>query len=263
MLRTLFDGLLAAGDFLERHNGAISAISTIFVAFFTYTLWRATTRLWRSSQRQARNLESSIIDAGRSATAMEQVSEALAQTAASAAENTQLIREISERQARIAALQSRAYLSVQFGTVIPQDNNTGYRFEPRMLIINNGHTPAYRVRHRIASNVLPFPSLPTDFEFPLSQGQHRYTWPRTAIYYPGCCPAPIQRCGNRSNPERHRSPNLRMGYRSVRGRVRDQTFHELLSKYHLVDGRQPDEFQHSSAQRRQLILNNGVKTQST
>lgn len=176
MLRTLFDGLLAAGDFLERHNGAISAISTIFVAFFTYTLWRATTRLWRSSQRQARNLESSIIDAGRSATAMEQVSEALAQTAASAAENTQLVREMSERQARIAALQSRAYLSVQFGTVIPQDNNTGYRFEPRMLIINNGHTPAYRVRHRIASNVLPFPSLPTDFEFPLPE-----THPKASI----------------------------------------------------------------------------------
>ena len=176
MLRTLFDGLLAAGDFLERHNGAISAISTIFVAFFTYTLWRATTRLWRSSQRQARNLESSIIDAGRSATAMEQVSEALAQTAASAAENTQLVREMPERQARIAALQSRAYLSVQFGTVIPQDNNTGYRFEPRMLIINNGHTPAYRVRHRIASNVLPFPSLPTDFEFPLPE-----THPKASI----------------------------------------------------------------------------------
>ena len=36
-----------------------------------------------------------------------------------------------------------------------------------MLIVNTGHTPAYRVRHRINANVLPFPTLPSDFDFPL------------------------------------------------------------------------------------------------
>jgi hypothetical protein len=166
MISAFLTGLVAIGDFLDRHNGAISAISTVFVALFTYTLWRATTRLWQSSQRHARHLEESIAEAGRSATAMEHVSVTLADTAASAAENTRLVREMSERQARVSALQLRAYFSIQFGTVVPQDNETGYRFEPRMLIINTGHTPGYQVRHRINANVLPFP-LPADFEFPL------------------------------------------------------------------------------------------------
>jgi hypothetical protein len=47
----------SVGSFLDEHNGAVAAISTIFVAFFTATLWRATTRLWQSSLRQSRHME--------------------------------------------------------------------------------------------------------------------------------------------------------------------------------------------------------------
>lgn len=166
MLSTLYDSLLLFGDFLDRHNGAISSISTVFVALFTYTIWHATTRLWRSSQRHANNLEASIVEAGRSATAMERVSETLADPAASAAENTRLVREMTERQSHIAALRLRGYLSIQFVGVVPQDNQTGYRFEPRVFILNTGHTPAYKVRHRINANVLSFPT-PAEFDFPL------------------------------------------------------------------------------------------------
>jgi hypothetical protein len=45
------------GSFLDEHSGAIAAISAIFVAIFTATLWRATTRLWLSANRQSAHLE--------------------------------------------------------------------------------------------------------------------------------------------------------------------------------------------------------------
>src|SRR2546422_10665905 len=55
------------GSLLEAHNAAISALATavsalaaIVVALFTYTLSRGTTRLWRTSQEQARQMEESV-----------------------------------------------------------------------------------------------------------------------------------------------------------------------------------------------------------
>jgi hypothetical protein len=35
---------LYVGEFLEAHNGAVTAIATCFIAGFTFILWRATTR---------------------------------------------------------------------------------------------------------------------------------------------------------------------------------------------------------------------------
>jgi hypothetical protein len=74
---------------------------------------------------------------------MERVAESLAQTAASAAENTRVVRKLSKRQVQVSALQLRAYVSVRLGAVVPQNNITGLRYEPRLLIVNTGHTPAY------------------------------------------------------------------------------------------------------------------------
>jgi hypothetical protein len=151
--------IVTVGRFLDEHSGVISAVSTVFVAAFTYTLWRATTKLWKSSQRHAAHLESSIAQAGRSATAMEQV-------AASGKESTRIGGEIAERQRVVSELQSRAYLLVVFAVLVPQNRATGYRFEPRMGLVNNGNTPAYNVSFRTAADVCPFP-LPADFAFPL------------------------------------------------------------------------------------------------
>jgi hypothetical protein len=162
----LVSTIATIGRFLEDHSGAISAISTVFVAAFTYTLWRATTKLWKSSQRHAEHLESSLAQAGRSATAMEQVAESLVQTADSGKESTRIGGEIAERQRVVSELQSRAYLSVIVASIVPQNRATGYRFEPRMGLVNNGNTPAYNVSFRTAADVCPFP-LPADFAFPL------------------------------------------------------------------------------------------------
>jgi len=41
------------GDFVTVHHDAITALSTLFIALFTLTLWFATWRLWRSSERHA------------------------------------------------------------------------------------------------------------------------------------------------------------------------------------------------------------------
>jgi hypothetical protein len=156
------------GNFLEAHNGAIAAVSTVFVAAFTYTLWRATTRLWRSSQQHSSHLESSINEASRSATAMEKVANAMAENAESVKTSVTMQREIADRQKLITELQSRAYLSIVLMGVVPQNSDTGYRYEPRLAIVNNGSTPAYDVSFRASSDLCHFPLAP-DFAFPLPE----------------------------------------------------------------------------------------------
>jgi hypothetical protein len=156
--------VLSIGQFLDDHAGSISAISTVFVAAFTYTLWRATTKLWESSKTHARHLESSIAEAGRSAAAMERVAGSLDRTATSAAENTKIVREIGERQRDFAKLQMRPYLSIVEPGFIPQDAQRGTGAGLQVIVLNTGHTPAHNFRFYARINVLPFP-LPDDFDF--------------------------------------------------------------------------------------------------
>jgi hypothetical protein len=44
--------LLCEGAFIDENNGTITAIATFSIAVFTWTLWRATKRLWESSDKQ-------------------------------------------------------------------------------------------------------------------------------------------------------------------------------------------------------------------
>src|SRR4051794_35263363 len=43
--------------FTDKNNGALIALATIALSAFTFTLWQATDRLWRTSQEHARHLE--------------------------------------------------------------------------------------------------------------------------------------------------------------------------------------------------------------
>jgi hypothetical protein len=113
---------------------------------------------------QTRDMQSSIAQATRSAEAMERVAESLAANAESVKISVQTTKDIADRQKLIGELQSRAYLSVVFGEMITQQ--PPLRFEPKLLIINNGLTPASKVSFRIAADVMPFP-LADDFGFPL------------------------------------------------------------------------------------------------
>lgn len=115
-------------DWTEHYQGAIGAVATLMVAAFTFTLWRATKRLWRSAEDQltefrrslntaethAGHMAASVAQAALAATAMQSVAE-------SAAANTVVVKTVSEtnraiadRQKVVTELQSRAYITVLF-----------------------------------------------------------------------------------------------------------------------------------------------------
>lgn len=47
-------------DFTDKNNGAIIALATMALSAFTYTLWRATDRLWENSRVQSGHMERTI-----------------------------------------------------------------------------------------------------------------------------------------------------------------------------------------------------------
>ncbi len=170
-------------DWMKKYEGVVSASATVVIAIFTFTLWQATRRLWESADDQlaefrrsldiaeahAGHMANSVSEAARAANAMEGV-------AAAMAANVEIIngvaivnRDIADRQKLVSELQSRAYLSVQFHAMVPQNTETKVRFEPRMLLVNDSvMTPAYKVTYRVAADVLPHPISP-DFGFPLPE----------------------------------------------------------------------------------------------
>jgi hypothetical protein len=105
-----------------------------------------------ASTEQSRDMKDYIKQATRAADAMEKSAKA----ATIASENVVVV---TERTAQ----QSRAYLSVQIGTGVYQDANC--RFEVKPMLVNNGQTPAYKVKYAARADILPFP-LPSEFEFP-------------------------------------------------------------------------------------------------
>src|SRR5260370_15150258 len=62
--------------------------------------------------------------------------------------------------------QQRDYLCVNFATAAFQNRETTLRFEVRLVLINVGLTPGYKVSYKARADVLPFP-LPDDFDFSL------------------------------------------------------------------------------------------------
>ena len=59
----------------------------------------------------------------------------------------------------------RAYIELDFGAVVPQNKDTGYRYEVRLTLQNVGNTPANKVAYNLYTDVLPVP-LPADFKIP-------------------------------------------------------------------------------------------------
>lgn len=120
------------------------------------------------AKSQSADMQASIAAATRAAAAMEIIAKATAENVASIKETVATTKEMAERAKIVSELQTRAYLSVTYLGMVPQNPKTGYRFEARMALVNNGNTPAYNVHFRAAADVLPFP-LPDDFSFPLPE----------------------------------------------------------------------------------------------
>ena len=148
------------------NDGAVAALATVVVAFFTFTLWRATSGLLRSAQAQSADTKASIEQATRAATAMEQISESIASSAASAAQAVTATQESIANNKIAWRAQMRAYLGVIPGTLIEQDDTTGVRIELQPWIVNNGLTPAHNVRYNAVIEVMSVP-IPSGFGFEL------------------------------------------------------------------------------------------------
>lgn len=157
--------LVLFGNFLGRHERIFNVLSTTVTAIFTVVLATSTVFLWKETrdlrdfaQLQSADMKDSIKEAARAAAAMRDVATAVAASAQAANETIAVFRDANVRQ-------MRAYLTVGFIGVLPQDPVTNYRFEVRMNLQNVGNTPAYKVRSNTYVSVLPFP-LPHDFVFP-------------------------------------------------------------------------------------------------
>lgn len=166
-------GMIDAGtDWIDRRHDLVTAAATLVIAFFTFTLWRATDKLWRAGERQmdlirqnaadqSRDMLASVAEASKSAAAMEEVAKHIAISAKAAQDSVTTVKE------RTAA-QMRAYLAVVVGNAIYQERDREIRFEGKPLIVNAGFTPAYQVRYRAKSAMLPIP-LSASFDFTLGE----------------------------------------------------------------------------------------------
>jgi len=157
--------LLQSAEFLGRHERIFNVLSTAITAIFTVVLAASTVLLWKETkdlrdfaQLQSADMKESIKEASRAATAMQNVATAVAANAQASNESLALYKDANIRQ-------MRAYLTVGFIGVLPQDATTNFRFEVRMTLQNVGNTPAYKVETNIYAGILPFP-LPHDFAFP-------------------------------------------------------------------------------------------------
>jgi hypothetical protein len=132
------------------------AIVTGVLAFYTYRLWKATKTMVDSAdataQRQSSEMQASIIEAGRAATAMEQLVK-------SSAESVATLKDVTARQ-------MRAYLVVNINFGLYQERKRNIKFEVRPSLQNTGQTPAHKMTYWARAKIMPFP-LPENFDFPI------------------------------------------------------------------------------------------------
>lgn len=159
----------SANWWMVRLTGAIvfiGGVQTIVFGLQARRLKQTITKMDEISSQQAKDVQASITEAIRVSKAMEGIATSMAASVESVKESVQITREMADRQKLITELQSRAYLAVLFDGMVPQNIETGVRFEPRMRIENRGNTPASNIRFSVVVDVLPFP-LNDDFVFPL------------------------------------------------------------------------------------------------
>jgi hypothetical protein len=143
-----FEGIIISRErVFDVLSTIITAIFTVVLALSTVLLWKETKDLRNFAQQQGEDMKAPIAEAARSASAMRDVAEAL--TAQTKAVNANL----------------RAYITLGLGGVVPQNRDTGYRYEVRMTVQNVGNTPANNVAFNLYTDLLLVP-LPADFKIP-------------------------------------------------------------------------------------------------
>ena len=164
--------LFEAAQFLDKMGGAITALATIAIAIFTFTLKRATDKLWDAGERQLNLLAETSAAQSRD---MQASIRAATDSANAAITSNQIAVTNAERQLR-------AYVTVQDINMTthrlprswgPYNNNVvpgtihTYRFS--VILKNGGMTPAINARMNISHNRFNN-EIPADFHFPDSTG---------------------------------------------------------------------------------------------
>ncbi len=144
----------------------IAVIQTVVFGLQAYRLKQTIEKMDEIAGQQTQDVQASIAQSTRAATAMEGVAVSMASNVESVRESVGITREIADRQELITEVQTRAYITAVAIGVVPQNPETGYRYEPRVQIVNRGNTPAYDIRFSIMTDVMNFP-LAEEFDFPL------------------------------------------------------------------------------------------------
>lgn len=160
--------VLEAAQFLDKMGGAITAVATIAIAIFTFTLKRATDKLWDAGERQLNLLAETSAAQSKD---MQASIRAATDSANAAIKSNQIAVTNSERQLR-------AYVTVQdinmtthrLADRIGAYNNNAvsgtihtYRFS--VILKNGGMTPAINARMNISHSRFNN-DMPADFHFP-------------------------------------------------------------------------------------------------
>jgi hypothetical protein len=141
-------------EFLNAYAGAITAIATLVIAWFTRTLWRSTNALWTAARDQGGATERSITEAAKAATAMQGVADSMKINAEQIVLAVQTNKTVAEQQKRYAETQLRAYLSVAVGGATFQERDKNWKFAGRPAIQNTGSTFARKVTWGIAAKIV-------------------------------------------------------------------------------------------------------------
>jgi hypothetical protein len=155
----------------DRVNLIIAAFTAVVLLFqlivFGYQGWqlRRTVRAMRKiADDQGKDTKEIIAESAKTATALGSVAASMAENTVSVKQSVETQSRMAQRQELIGELQTRAFVAVNYLGLVPQNNDTMYRFEPRMQIVGTGLTPAYKVQYQAGCDILPFP-LPNGFEF--------------------------------------------------------------------------------------------------
>src|SRR5216684_2014562 len=155
-------------QFLDKMGGAITAVATIAIAIFTFTLKRATDKLWDAGERQLNLLAATSAAQSKE---MQASIRAATESANAAVTSNQIAVTNAERQLR-------AYVTVQdinmtthrlADRIGAYNNNVvsgtihTYRFS--IILKNGGMTPAINARMNISHNRFNN-EMPANFHFP-------------------------------------------------------------------------------------------------
>jgi hypothetical protein len=133
-----------------------SAIFILQLFVFGFQAWMLRKTV-KAAGDQSIEMRRSVDEAKRAANAMEKFAESATVASKAATESVATTRDTMTRLLR-------AYVCVNFGEAVFQNTLTKYRFEARVLLINAGQTPAYKVAFKVRADILPFP-LSQDFDF--------------------------------------------------------------------------------------------------